>query len=117
MDALVTVDRAVDGRLSSCSELDSNPPNGDSHQSGNCSGDIIKGEMTGAGVLGGEKALIEPRAKSETSIWSKLLVTDTLLLYIMLVSSPDVGGSSMLGIGQSAAATDSRNCFVGAVFV
>jgi hypothetical protein len=117
MDALVRVDLAVDGRLLSQSGLDSIPPNGEARQSGNCWGDITNDGMIGAGVFGGEKGLIESMVMSETSIGSTLPGSDALISYIMFASLLHVRGSSMLGMGTSAAATDSRNCCVGAVFI
>jgi len=74
---------------------------------------VREGTKPGAGVFGGEKSL--PRGLSRyTSFsissgrWQKGFIP------VISKSFGSATGSSMLGMGTSAAATDARNCWVGA---
>jgi hypothetical protein len=112
MDALVKVDRAVDGRLDSYSGLDSRSVQIDSvDQSGNNGADSIYGELSGAGVLGGDRTLLNPKLLPERS-----MISGSAALPSNCAVSLKSIGPSILGMGTSAASTDSRKSCVGAVF-
>jgi hypothetical protein len=106
-EELVCVDRAVDGRLDSHSES----LNESSDQSGKRFDGRDKPTPVGAGVFGGEKA----RARALLCDMSMSSGSAKAWPMLSAMSSSTTKGSSILGMGTSAAATDARNCCVGAV--
>lgn len=81
-------------------------------QFGYCLGAKV-GNRSGAGVFGGENMRSEP-PWGVKGISSMLLKCD-IGYSVSVISSSSTRGSSILGIGMSAAATDARNCSVGAL--
>lgn len=111
-DALVCVDFAVDGRLDSHSGVDSALLHAEPvDQSGKRLGES-EGAAPGAGVLGGENVL--PR-RTGPSIGSQIWVTGEYIMSVMGSSEVVRSGCSVVGMGTSAAATEARNCWVGAL--
>jgi hypothetical protein len=71
-----------------------------------------EGTKPGAGVLGGEK--VRPRGASRPTSCPFLMAVNVVVMVLISDGPEGSLGSSMLGMGKSAAATDARNCCVGA---
>jgi hypothetical protein len=113
-EALVCVDLDVEGRLDSYSGVDSTLLIAESIvQLGYRVGDS-EGTQSGAGVFGGENVLPRGRRRCISLSSSPWICRVNAVIPPMSKSLASVSGSSMLGMGTSAAATEARNCCVGA---